>query len=52
MAAFPGARIDSVQDSNADAYGLPPTPLAEAGTPDFAPPDAEFFDENPWELDP
>ena len=52
MAAFPGARIDSVQDSNVDAYGLPPVPLGEPEMPDFAPPDAEFLDENPWETDP
>jgi DNA polymerase-3 subunit gamma/tau len=51
MAAFPGARIDSVQDSNVDAYGLPPAAisLGEPEMPDFAPPDAEFSDETPWE---
>ena len=56
MAAFPGARIDSVHDSNADDYGLPSTlpvmPLGEPEMPDFAPPDAEFSDESPWESDP
>jgi DNA polymerase-3 subunit gamma/tau len=52
MAAFPGARIDSVHDSNTDAYGLPPAPLAEPDMPGFAPPDAEFTDEYPWESDP
>jgi DNA polymerase-3 subunit gamma/tau len=51
MNAFPGARIDSVHDGNADAYGLPPVPLAEPDMPDFAPPDAEFSDDNPWESD-
>jgi DNA polymerase III subunit gamma/tau len=56
MDAFPGARIDSVQDSNVDAYGLPAAlaavPLGEPDMPEFAPPDAEFSDENPWETDP
>jgi DNA polymerase-3 subunit gamma/tau len=52
LAAFPGARIDTVQDSTVDDYGLPPMPLAEPDLPDFAPPDAEFSDENPWEIDP
>jgi len=56
MDAFPGARIDSVRDSNVDAYGLPDAPaimpLGEPDMPDFAPPDAEFFDETPWESDP
>ena len=51
MAAFPGARIDSVRDSNVDAYGLPSVPLGEPEMPDFAPPDAEWLDDNPWELD-
>ena len=52
MQAFPGARIDSVRDSNVDDYGLPPAvPLGEPEMPDFAPPDAEFADENPWESD-
>jgi DNA polymerase-3 subunit gamma/tau len=55
MRAFPGARIDSVQDSNVDAYGLPSAPaavpLGEPEMPDFAPPDAEFSDETPWESD-
>ena len=40
MTAFPGARIDTVHDASADAYGLPP-----ADMPDFAPPDAEPSDE-------
>jgi len=54
--AFPGARIDSVHDATADAYGLPPQtafaldtapPLNadDAEMPDFAPPDAEFSDD-------
>ena len=60
MRAFPGARINQVNDSNVDAYGLPsgpvPIPLAsiplgEPEMPDFAPPDAEFSDETPWESD-
>jgi len=52
MAAFPGARIDTVHDATADAYGLPMTaPLAEPDMPEFAPPDAEFSDESPWETD-
>ena len=47
--AFPGARIDSVHDATADAYGLPadsPPPAAadDGDMPDFAPLDAE-----PWE---
>ena len=56
MRAFPGARIDQVHDSNVDAYGLPrelaSVPLGEPEMPDFAPPDAEFSDETPWESDP
>ncbi len=40
MDAFPGARIDTVHDASADAYGLPP-----ADMPEFAPPDAEPSDE-------
>jgi DNA polymerase III subunit gamma/tau len=56
MAAFPGARIDQVHDSNVDDYGLPSTPpilpLGEPDMPDFAPPDAEFFDNTPWESEP
>jgi DNA polymerase III subunit gamma/tau len=46
LEAFPGARIDSVHDATADAYGLPavttPAPDADdADIPDFAPFDAE-----------
>jgi DNA polymerase-3 subunit gamma/tau len=56
MDAFPGARIDSVRDSNVDDYGLPNVPaivpLGEPEMPDFAPPDAEYSDESPWESDP
>jgi DNA polymerase-3 subunit gamma/tau len=40
MDAFPGARIDTVHDANADAYGLPAVDM-----PEFAPPDAEPSDE-------
>jgi len=56
MDAFPGARIDQVSDSNVDAYGLPTESaaitLGEPVMPEFAPPDAEFSDESPWESDP
>jgi DNA polymerase-3 subunit gamma/tau len=48
LAAFPGARIDTVHDKTADAYGLPAVP---PDMPDFAPPDAEYFDEDPMEID-
>jgi DNA polymerase-3 subunit gamma/tau len=48
MAAFPGARIDTVHDKTADAYGLPAT---VPDMPEFAPPDAEYFDEEPMEID-
>jgi DNA polymerase III subunit gamma/tau len=51
MQAFPGARIDSVHDGNVDDYGLPSAPPNGSEMPDFAPPDAEFFDEDPWESD-
>ena len=40
MDAFPGARIDTVHDATADAYGLPAIDM-----PEFAPPDAEPSDE-------
>jgi DNA polymerase-3 subunit gamma/tau len=47
MDAFPGARIESVHDARADAYGIAdPAPLA--GEPEgleFAPDDAEFADD-------
>ena len=44
LAAFPGARIDAVQDTTTDAYGLAPEPDLPglADLPEFAPPDAEF----------
>ena len=49
MEAFPGARIDTVHDATADAYGLPLQPqrrlTRRRDMPDFAPPDAEFSDE-------
>jgi DNA polymerase III subunit gamma/tau len=48
LAAFPGARIDTVHDKTADAYGLPAAP---PDMPDFAPPDAAYFDEEPMEID-
>ena len=47
---FPGARIDTVHDKTADAYGLPMQPPPDM--PEFAPPDAEYFDEEPMEIDP
>ena len=43
MDAFPGARIDTVHDTAADAYGLPTEPI----------PDAEPFEEtelDEWKL--
>jgi DNA polymerase-3 subunit gamma/tau len=60
MQAFPGARIDQVSDTTVDDYGLPlapaAVPLGEPEMPDFAPIDAEYFDESPnefpWESDP
>jgi DNA polymerase-3 subunit gamma/tau len=49
MESFPGARIETVHDATADAYGLPMAPaeisLGEPDMPEFAPPDAEFMDE-------
>jgi DNA polymerase-3 subunit gamma/tau len=62
--AFPGARIETVHDRNADAYGLPVgAPIAggdadgiagfgdDPDIPPFAPPDAEYFDDDPMETD-
>jgi DNA polymerase-3 subunit gamma/tau len=51
--AFPGARIEAVHDSRADAYGLIDAP-ALGGEPEgleFAPPDADYADDpsDPWE---
>jgi DNA polymerase-3 subunit gamma/tau len=51
MAAFPGARIDTVHDKTADDYGLPVAVPDPPDMPDFAPPDAEYFDEEPMEND-
>ena len=53
LAAFPGARIDTVHDKTADAYGLPASESSAAppDMPDFAPPDAEYFDEDTMEID-
>ena len=51
MAAFPGARIDTVHDRTSDAYGLPATIADAPDMPDFAPPDAAYFDEEPMEND-
>jgi len=59
LEVFPGARIDSVHDATADAYGLPALgngappdmPLGEPEMPDFAPPDADFADDDMMEPD-
>jgi DNA polymerase-3 subunit gamma/tau len=51
MAAFPGARIETVHDKTADAYGLPATVADVPDMPEFAPPDADYFDEEPMEID-
>jgi DNA polymerase-3 subunit gamma/tau len=51
MAAFPGARIDTVHDKTTDAYGLPVSVGDTPDMPEFAPPDAEYFDEDPMEID-
>jgi hypothetical protein len=51
MAAFPGARIDTVHDKTADAYGLPISVPDAPEMPEFAPPDAEYFDEDRMEID-
>jgi DNA polymerase-3 subunit gamma/tau len=51
MAAFPGARIDTVHDKTTDAYGLPASVADVPDMPEFAPPDAEYFDEDPMEID-
>ena len=53
MEAFPGARIDTVHDKTADAYGLPAAvAVEEPDIPPFAPPDAAYFDDDPMEIDP
>jgi DNA polymerase-3 subunit gamma/tau len=64
LAAFPGARLEAVRDTGADAYGLPSAPAAallapdgpdlagpEFGGPEFAPDDAEPAEGPPddWE---
>ncbi len=51
MMAFPGARIDTVHDKTMDAYGLPVSVADVPEMPEFAPPDAEYFDEDPMEID-
>jgi DNA polymerase-3 subunit gamma/tau len=51
MAAFPGARIETVHDKTVDAYGLPAAVVDVPDMPEFAPPDAEYFDEEPMEID-
>jgi DNA polymerase-3 subunit gamma/tau len=54
--AFPGARIEAVHDSRADAYGLTAEPVlggqAEFDGPEFAPPDAGFADFDPAGAEP
>ncbi|WP_428537828.1 DNA polymerase III subunit gamma/tau [Rhodopila sp.] len=52
LAAFPGARIATVHDKTADAYGLPAAAADAPDMPDFAPPDAAYFDDDPMEIDP
>ncbi|HEX2941086.1 MAG TPA: DNA polymerase III subunit gamma/tau [Rhodopila sp.] len=52
LEAFPGARIDTVHDKTVDAYGLPVPAVEDADIPAFAPPDAEYFDDDPMEIDP
>jgi DNA polymerase-3 subunit gamma/tau len=50
--AFPGSRIETVRDPSADNYGLPPMASDQIpDMPEFAPPDAEYFDDDPTELD-
>jgi DNA polymerase III subunit gamma/tau len=51
LAAFPGARIDTVHDKTMDAYGLPASLPDVPDMPEFAPPDAEYLDEDPMEID-
>jgi len=56
MEMFPGARIDAVHDAGVDAYGLPvdaapEISLGEPEMPDFAPPDADFADDEMMEPD-
>jgi DNA polymerase-3 subunit gamma/tau len=56
MAAFPGARVDSVHDQRVDAYGLAPVrapdiALAESDMPEFAPLHAVPADERSAEDD-
>ena len=48
LAAFPGARIDTVHDKTVDAYGLP---AALPIMPDFSPSDAVYLDDEPMEID-
>jgi DNA polymerase-3 subunit gamma/tau len=50
LEAFPGARIDSLRDERADAYGLvDPTPEINPDMPDFAPPDAVPADDTEYD---
>ncbi len=51
MDAFPGARIEAVRDDAADSYGLVPASAPPPDMPDFAPPDAEYVDELPDEME-
>jgi DNA polymerase-3 subunit gamma/tau len=43
MAAFPGARIDTVHDKTADAYGLPAAAAPSPNAPAFVPNDTPAF---------
>jgi len=55
LEAFPGARIDAVHDSRADAYGITVEPQPLGGEPEgpgFAPLDADFADEPSDNWDP
>ena len=52
LEAFPGARIDTVHDKTADAYGLPAAIRRSLTCRNSRRPDAEYFDEEPMEIDP
>ena len=51
MDAFPGTRIEAVRDDAADSYGLVAASAPPPDMPDFAPPDAEYVDELPDEME-
>ena len=48
LAAFPGAQIDAVNDTTADAYGLA---AALPRLPDVVPYNAEYLDDQPMEIE-